>query len=510
MLRRLSTILGLCLSFLFVGGLLSASCVALADTCCSCTHSCTSGDSGWDWTDCYHFCQNQGESFVNFHDDKDCSEIKACEEGACCDRTPECEEMTRLGCAIDAEGKGFLPGQTCEDCSEKTSRKSIKVSVDKTVRALDGSQQMQPYYLIVEISRLTSDAGFKGYFLLIPQSSASEAVPGPVGQAGDVEAERIGADDLTGEQWQELGALLYSLGLSPRSTALAEILDDVDADSGLAPASLRSVGLTSNTVIADPNGSFGTPLEFSHWEIRQETSGFTWTIVGPVTGVTVSTNDSSADLVISALYAEGVRSSPEAAHLVWYTSADSDESALTRAYPCGGLAAGTTLGGSVNMHFEGEDPSCPDGSWSLDGEQLTDTGSVNLLLQGTRTLTWTCSSAPGYASVIPSEIVDCARLLAWSSGFRHIGRISERWDAREFAPREACSTCGGAPMCVVCMEYDLGTYETRSGVASAQRTCQRNVDRYLRTATTQERQILAAIYWASYWDGRHNRNEPQD
>lgn len=66
-------------------------------------------------------------------------------------------------------------------------------------------------------------------------------------------------------------------------------------------------------------------------------------------------------------------------------------------------------------------------------------------------------------------------------------------------------------MCVVCMEYDLESYDSRTGVPSTLRACQRRVQSYLRTATREETDFLAALYWNAYWDGRHNRSgEPQD
>ena len=117
-------------------------------------------------------------------------------------------------------------------------------------------------------------------------------------------------------------------------------------------------------------------------------------------------------------------------------------------------------------------------------------------------------SEPEYISALPEDIVYSARMLAWASGFRHITYREERWDASEYAPREACSTCGGAPMCVVCMEYDIGTYDSRPGVTSELRMCLSEVKSYLRSATRQETEILAAVYWTSYWDGRWNRNDP--
>jgi len=117
------------------------------------------------------------------------------------------------------------------------------------------------------------------------------------------------------------------------------------------------------------------------------------------------------------------------------------------------------------------------------------------------------SSGEDYASVIPEDVQVCARTLAWESGRRHSAHRAERWSVRERSPREMCDVCG-APMCVVCMEYDLGTYHTRPGVTSSQRSCLRTVERYLRTATREKSEVLAAVYWEAYWDGRHNRNRP--
>jgi hypothetical protein len=118
-----------------------------------------------------------------------------------------------------------------------------------------------------------------------------------------------------------------------------------------------------------------------------------------------------------------------------------------------------------------------------------------------------CASEEDYTSAIPAEIRDCARLLAWTSGYRHITKVDERWSAREKAPREMCEICA-APMCVVCMEYDLESYGWRPSVTSSLRNCLRMVERYLRTASTEETEVLAAVYWMGYWDGRHNRNRP--
>lgn len=109
-----------------------------------------------------------------------------------------------------------------------------------------------------------------------------------------------------------------------------------------------------------------------------------------------------------------------------------------------------------------------------------------------------------YAWMIPDEIQACARMLAWTSGDRHRTHIDERWSVRENSPREMCDECH-SPMCVVCMEYDLDSYESRPGVSVELQGCVRTVQRYLRSATHQETEVLAAIYWIGYWDGRHGR-----
>jgi len=117
------------------------------------------------------------------------------------------------------------------------------------------------------------------------------------------------------------------------------------------------------------------------------------------------------------------------------------------------------------------------------------------------------TSQRDYTSIVPEDVLSCARMLAWTSGDRHRTHRDERWDVRESAPREMCNVCD-APMCIVCMEYDLDTYTWRPGVSSSERSCLRTVQAYLRTATREETEVLAAAYWTSYWDGRHHRNRP--
>ncbi len=108
-----------------------------------------------------------------------------------------------------------------------------------------------------------------------------------------------------------------------------------------------------------------------------------------------------------------------------------------------------------------------------------------------------------YTSGLPQDVLSCAQALAWSSGYRHITHRDEQWSVAENAPREMCVECA-APMCVVCMEYDLGSYDDRPGVSAPLRGCQDRVESYLRGATRPETEVLAAAYWAAYWAGRHN------
>jgi len=118
-------------------------------------------------------------------------------------------------------------------------------------------------------------------------------------------------------------------------------------------------------------------------------------------------------------------------------------------------------------------------------------------------------SEPDYTEAIPVDYMAWAEGLAWASGKRHASHPSERWDASENAPGETCATCAGPmPMCIICMESDLESYEWRPGVSGLLRSRAERVRRWLRTATPAQTELLASLYWVKYWDGRHNRNPP--
>jgi len=110
--------------------------------------------------------------------------------------------------------------------------------------------------------------------------------------------------------------------------------------------------------------------------------------------------------------------------------------------------------------------------------------------------------------LVPDDVAAAARRLAWESGQAAMFDPWRVWSVSEFSPQERCAACGGAPMCTVCMEYDLGVYEEDESLSAKEGRDVRKVTRYLRTATQDQYATLASIYWTSYWDGRHSRNRP--
>jgi len=110
---------------------------------------------------------------------------------------------------------------------------------------------------------------------------------------------------------------------------------------------------------------------------------------------------------------------------------------------------------------------------------------------------------------IPTEICDCLRLLAWYRG--EFGRYNpnEQWEIREDDPQEFCDVCGGTPMCVVCMEYDLAMWVDYRMVTPEQALCLLNVNEYLQSISGEDEYYeAAAIYWIAHWDGFNLRNKP--
>jgi hypothetical protein len=494
---------------LIIGSLLLTVVSASAETCCACGHACASGVA--DWVACYQLCQSQGDFFVNFHDDVGCSSIKACEQGACCDRKPECKEMTRLGCAVDAAGKGFLPGKTCADCPAKKPQTQIMVVGQQLIQMEDGSLQSRTYYVIIEMARLTKDSGYKGYVIKAPRTVVpDEHGDVPPEQFGDVEAGRVTREELSDDQWKQVKHVLDGLGLNPGS-ALGGILEDVEPEAEASVEEAEMANVSAPAEIPDPEETAGENLSFSYWEIHRQDallSSPLMTIAGPLSEISVSTNDATTSVVVEAFYTKSFRLPDSPEGVTWFSSYDSDSPSPVYVFPgLDGLSPEGVLGGSLSLSFDEQENACTSTHWDLNGEMHSAERSVDIAIGEDVRLALVCSSDEGYASIVPEEIRDCARYLAWHSGHRHITHRDERWSVRENAPREMCDVCG-APMCVVCMEYDLETYHTRPGVTSSQRSCLRTVERYLRTATREKSEVLAAVYWEAYWDGRHNRNRP--
>ena len=511
-----------------VGFVLLLGFAGLADTCCACGHSCSG--SAADFAACYQLCQSQGDVFVNFHEGTACSEIKACEQGACCDRKPECREMTRLGCAIDAAGRGFLAGKTCADCPDKKPLTQIMVVANELVDRGDGTLVSRSYYVIVAISRLTAGSGYKGYIIKVPRTVVpDEHGDVPLEQRGDVEAGRVTREDLSTDQWKKLKEVLDGLRLNA-GLSLDEIFQDLeDADVDAPPEPVPMINVSAPKEIANPADPGGDPLGFSHWEVHHSggdsspgiSLGFPLPDIPTVIGdpettrvdedlwylhtvrgsrdISIGTNDPDSGVALEAFLVSGHL--PGGDRLA-DPCADWPQLILPN---LGDLTPEALPGGRLTLEFEGLD-ECFKPSFEVDGEHLYGSPSYEARMGDDIRVKIRCDE-DNYASAVPEETRDCARYLAWHSGYRHRSRFDERWDARENAPRETCDVCS-APMCVVCMQYDLGTYDTRPGVTGAQRSCQWTVERYLRTATRQETEILAAVYWEGYWDGRNNRQRP--
>jgi hypothetical protein len=118
-------------------------------------------------------------------------------------------------------------------------------------------------------------------------------------------------------------------------------------------------------------------------------------------------------------------------------------------------------------------------------------------------------TTPAIEIAIPQEIVDCARILAWKGGQLSRTDPSQRWDASEDDPGGYCEPCGHTPMCVVCMEWDLGEWQVHRRKSITDVVALMTVLSYLAQVSGQpEYQAVASIYWSSHWDGWHNRDRP--
>lgn len=133
-----------------------------------------------------------------------------------------------------------------------------------------------------------------------------------------------------------------------------------------------------------------------------------------------------------------------------------------------------------------------------------DAREVELVILGGETAPSATTAAPS----LPQEVQDWARALAWKGGW--LGRTdpSMRWDAREDRPGESCVPCGGAPMCIVCMESDLQAWLWRPKSLS-ELVALMSLQTYLNQVKAQpEYSLVAALYWDAHWDGWHNRDAP--
>jgi len=117
----------------------------------------------------------------------------------------------------------------------------------------------------------------------------------------------------------------------------------------------------------------------------------------------------------------------------------------------------------------------------------------------------------GGGAVIPPDVLDCARKLAWNRGQDHRtgDAIGDRWERSGVTrdnPNELC--CGGQPVCVSCMEYDVDKYLSCPESRPSEKICAIKLANYLAGASSSQRQWLALTYFDYYWKGRDNRDRP--
>lgn len=113
------------------------------------------------------------------------------------------------------------------------------------------------------------------------------------------------------------------------------------------------------------------------------------------------------------------------------------------------------------------------------------------------------------AITVPEQIEAYARILAWKGG--QLGRADpwQRWSASEDDPGEYCEPCGHAPMCQVCMEWDLEQWQFERDKTATDVLALSMLLSYLSSVAGQsEVQAVASIYWDAHWDGWNNRDRP--
>ena len=134
-----------------------------------------------------------------------------------------------------------------------------------------------------------------------------------------------------------------------------------------------------------------------------------------------------------------------------------------------------------------------------------DAREIELVVLGGEAVPSPTAAAP----TLPQDVQAWARSLAWKGGYLGRTDAAQRWDAAENDPALFCEPCGHTPMCIVCMEWDLGQWQSYRQKSLSDLVALLGLMAYLasvRGAAAYD--ALAAIYWDSHWDGWHNRERP--
>jgi hypothetical protein len=105
---------------------------------------------------------------------------------------------------------------------------------------------------------------------------------------------------------------------------------------------------------------------------------------------------------------------------------------------------------------------------------------------------------------VPLDLWECARKLAWNTGYEHRREPMEQWPAgpsRKYRRFDAY-------MCIDCMYDDLKIYRNSTQTRASYKVCARKILYWLLSATDVQVEELAMAYWDWYFDGRSLSNRP--
>lgn len=129
--------------------------------CCQCIRGCS--DAFTDQILCVEHCLKNNDTFINFYENKRCSEYPACDIGACCEQEPNCTQTTRLYCNL--YWGGFLKGKACSECLNKTSATNYIGSFGRAYSQIAGLSIFSPF-LANERINFYVDNEPRGYLII--------------------------------------------------------------------------------------------------------------------------------------------------------------------------------------------------------------------------------------------------------------------------------------------------------------------------------------------------------